>query len=40
VLALEPDAYLVKPFPLYTLERAIEQSLAKLAELPAAAAVR
>jgi CheY-like chemotaxis protein len=40
VLALEPDAYLVKPFPLYTLERALEQSLAKLAELPAASAVR
>jgi CheY-like chemotaxis protein len=40
VLALEPDAYLVKPFPLYALERALEQALAKVAELPAAATVR
>jgi CheY-like chemotaxis protein len=36
VLALEPDAYLVKPFPLYALERALEQALAKQ---PAAVAV-
>lgn len=36
VLALEPDAYLVKPFPLYALERALERALAKQ---PAAVAV-
>lgn len=39
MLELEPHAYLVKPFPLYALERALEHALAKLAELPAAAAV-
>ena len=39
VLALEPDTYLVKPFPLYALERALEQALVRLADLPAAAAV-
>jgi DNA-binding response OmpR family regulator len=27
VLALEPAAYLVKPFPLYALERALKQAL-------------
>ena len=27
VLALEPAAYLVKPFPLYALERALQQAL-------------
>jgi DNA-binding response OmpR family regulator len=35
VLELEPAAYLVKPFPLYALERALE--LALTVELPAAA---
>jgi CheY-like chemotaxis protein len=35
-LALEPVAYLVKPFSLYALERALEQALARPA--PAAAA--
>jgi CheY-like chemotaxis protein len=39
VLSLEPDAYLVKPFPLYALERALDQALTRLADLPAAAAV-
>lgn len=38
LLALEPDAYLVKPFPLYALERAIDRALARIVELPAAAA--
>ena len=28
LLALAPSAYLVKPFPLYSLERALEQALA------------
>jgi len=28
VLALEPEAYLVKPFPLYALERALQEALA------------
>ena len=27
LLALEPSAYLVKPFPLYALERALQQAL-------------
>jgi DNA-binding response OmpR family regulator len=34
VLDLAPTAYLVKPFPLYALERALEQAL-----MPAASAV-
>jgi len=34
VLALEPAAYLVKPFPLYALERALQQAL-EAASLPA-----
>jgi CheY-like chemotaxis protein len=34
VLALEPAAYLVKPFPLYALERALARALATV---PAAA---
>lgn len=38
VLALAPAAYLVKPFPLYALERALESALA-VAQAPAAAAV-
>jgi CheY-like chemotaxis protein len=36
VLELEPVAYLVKPFPLYALERALRDALAPV---PAAAAV-
>jgi DNA-binding response OmpR family regulator len=39
VLALEPDAYLVKPFPLYALERALEAALAVTGLTPVAAAV-
>jgi len=39
VLDLEPAAYLVKPFPLYALERALEAALAVSAHAPAAAAV-
>jgi CheY-like chemotaxis protein len=40
LLELEPDAYLVKPFPLYALERALQQALAKLTvAAPAAAAI-
>jgi CheY-like chemotaxis protein len=31
LLDLQPSAYLVKPFPLYALERALEQALAQLA---------
>jgi CheY-like chemotaxis protein len=37
LLQLAPSAYLVKPFPLYTLERALVQALA-LVSTPAAAA--
>ena len=37
VLALAPSAYLVKPFPLYALERALQSALAHV-EAPAAAA--
>lgn len=37
LLELGPAAYLVKPFPLYALERALEQAL-QLAGAPAAAA--
>ena len=36
VLALEPVAYLVKPFPLYALERALEAALALTHAAPAA----
>jgi DNA-binding response OmpR family regulator len=39
VLGLEPAAYLVKPFPLYALERALESALAVEAPAPTAAAV-
>ena len=38
VLALEPAAYLVKPFPLYALERALVTALAP-AQQPVAAAI-
>jgi len=38
LLGLGPAAYLVKPFPLYALERALEQAL-QLAGAPAAAAL-
>lgn len=38
VLALEPVAYLVKPFPLYALERALVSALAP-AQQPVAAAI-
>jgi len=38
LLALSPAAYLVKPFPLYALERALDSALATMAT-PAAAAV-
>jgi len=38
VLALEPSVYLVKPFPLYALERALADALAG-SELPVAAAI-
>ena len=38
LLALEPAAYLVKPFPLYALERALDAALVA-APAPAAAAV-
>jgi len=37
VLALEPAAYLVKPFPLYALERALQQALAAPVAATAAA---
>ena|SRR5947199_9021901 len=37
VLELEPAAYLVKPFPLYALERALEQALAPAPARAAAA---
>jgi DNA-binding response OmpR family regulator len=36
-LELNPAAYLVKPFPLYALERALEAALAVTAVAPAAA---
>jgi CheY-like chemotaxis protein len=39
VLQLRPAAYLVKPFPLYALERALQAALAALPVVPAAAAV-
>ncbi len=39
VLDLEPAAYLVKPFPLYALERALEAALAVTGLTPAVAAV-
>ena len=39
VLALEPAAYLVKPFPLYALERALQGALALPNHAHAAAAV-
>jgi len=39
LLELRPSAYLVKPFPLYALERALEQALAQLAVVPSAAAL-
>ena len=39
VLALEPAAYLVKPFPLYALERALQEALASSAHEHAAAAL-
>jgi len=38
VLALEPSVYLVKPFPLYALERALADALAA-EELPVATAI-
>ncbi|NUR76653.1 MAG: hypothetical protein HOQ28_10270 [Thermoleophilia bacterium] len=39
LLGLGPAAYLVKPFPLYALERALELALGERAPAPAAAAV-
>ncbi|HEY8647392.1 MAG TPA: hypothetical protein VIL77_16100 [Gaiellaceae bacterium] len=39
VLNLKPAAYLVKPFPLYALERALEAALAVTALAPAVAAL-
>ena len=39
VLDLQPAAYLVKPFPLYALERALELALAVRLPAPAVAAV-
>jgi DNA-binding response OmpR family regulator len=39
VLDLGPAAYLVKPFPLYALERALEAALAVTVEAPVIAAV-
>ena len=39
VLQLEPAAYLVKPFPLYALERALEAALAVTGLKPIVAAV-
>ncbi|HVW89807.1 MAG TPA: hypothetical protein VHC01_10105 [Gaiellaceae bacterium] len=38
-LELDPAAYLVKPFPLYALERALEAALAPCAHRASAAAV-
>jgi CheY-like chemotaxis protein len=37
LLELTPSAYLVKPFPLYALERALDQALTQLAVAPAPA---
>lgn len=37
LIGLEPAAYLVKPFPLYALERALEAALAVAVPAPAAA---
>ena len=39
VLELQPSAYLVKPFPLYALERALEAALALVAPAAVVAAV-
>ena len=39
VLQLQPAAYLVKPFPLYALERALEAALAVTELAPVVAAV-
>jgi len=39
LLQLRPAAYLVKPFPLYALERALEQALGQLLPAPAVAAI-
>ena len=39
VLELGPSAYLVKPFPLYALERALELALGVMAATPAAVAL-
>jgi hypothetical protein len=39
VLDLQPAAYLVKPFPLFALERALELALAVRASAPAVAAL-
>jgi CheY-like chemotaxis protein len=39
VLALQPAAYLVKPFPLYALERALQEALATPIHAHAAAAL-
>lgn len=39
LLELRPAAYLVKPFPLYALELALEQALGQLAPAPAVAAI-
>ena len=39
VLELEPAAYLVKPFPLYALERALEAALAVAGLKPVVAAI-
>jgi CheY-like chemotaxis protein len=39
VLELQPAAYLVKPFPLYALERALESALAVTGLTPVVAAV-
>jgi CheY-like chemotaxis protein len=38
-LELKPAAYLVKPFPLYALERALDFALAVIVDAPAVAAV-
>lgn len=39
MLELGPAAYLVKPFPLYALERALETALAQVAAAPPVAAL-
>jgi CheY-like chemotaxis protein len=39
LLDLQPSAYLVKPFPLYALERALEQALAQLVVVSSVAAL-